>query len=118
MPQTQAATLATVLLAAAALLAPANARAEILIATAAPMTGRVAWSGEQYQRGAELAVEAVNAGGGLLGQRVELRVEDVACEDARGAAAEEVELAEDDGGGAVEVHGWVRSGGPGVRGRR
>ena len=32
---------------------PAASRAEVLIATAAPMTGSVAWSGEQYQRGAE-----------------------------------------------------------------
>jgi branched-chain amino acid transport system substrate-binding protein len=70
---------------AAVLLAPAAPRAEILIATAAPMTGRIAWIGEQYQRGAELAVEAVNVRGGLLGQRVELVAGDDACEDERGA---------------------------------
>ena len=43
--------------------------AEILIGVAGPMTGANAWFGEQYQRGAELAVEDLNAKGGVLGQR-------------------------------------------------
>ncbi len=32
----------------------ASAAAEILIATAAPISGRYAWMGEQYKRGAEI----------------------------------------------------------------
>jgi branched-chain amino acid transport system substrate-binding protein len=70
----------------AAILAISPAHAEILIATASAMTGRLAWYGEQYQRGTELALETINAGGGLLGQRVELTVGDDACEDEHGVA--------------------------------
>jgi branched-chain amino acid transport system substrate-binding protein len=55
-------------------------RAEILIATAGPMTGVFAWAGEQYQRGAGMAVEHLNAKGGVLGQRVELVVGDDFCD--------------------------------------
>jgi branched-chain amino acid transport system substrate-binding protein len=55
-----------------AMLVSAQAQAEIRIATASPLTGRQGWLGEQYQRGAELAVEDLNARGGVLGQPVEL----------------------------------------------
>ena len=44
------------------------AEAEILIGVAGPMTGVYAWFGEQYQRGAGLAVADLNAEGGVLGQ--------------------------------------------------
>jgi branched-chain amino acid transport system substrate-binding protein len=64
---------------AAALCARA-AGAEILIATAGPMTGAYAWAGERYQRGAGIAVENLNANGGVLGQRVELIVGDDFCD--------------------------------------
>jgi len=71
--------LAIVIMSAAALGArPAGA--EILIATAGPMTGIYAWAGERYQRGAGLAVEDLNARGGVLGQRVELIVGDDFCD--------------------------------------
>jgi branched-chain amino acid transport system substrate-binding protein len=56
------------------------AGAEIRIATAGPMTGDYAWFGEQYQRGAGLAVADLNAKGGVLGQRVELIVGDDFCD--------------------------------------
>jgi branched-chain amino acid transport system substrate-binding protein len=56
------------------------AGAEILIATAGPMTGGYAWSGETYQRGAGMAVADLNAKGGVLGQRVELIVGDDFCD--------------------------------------
>ena len=72
------------LLAVAVMLAAAlGARAveaEILIATAGPMTGVYAWAGERYQRGAGIAVENLNANGGVLGQRVELIVGDDFCD--------------------------------------
>jgi branched-chain amino acid transport system substrate-binding protein len=54
--------------------------AEIRIGVAGPMTGANAWFGEQYQRGTELAVEDLNAKGGVLGQSVELIVGDDFCD--------------------------------------
>jgi branched-chain amino acid transport system substrate-binding protein len=63
----------------AAICAPA-ADAEIRIATAGPMTSPVAWFGEQYLRAAEMAIEDLNARGGVLGQRVELIVGDDFCD--------------------------------------
>ena len=66
-------------IAIAALGAPAAA-AEIRIAAAGPMTGVYAWAGEQYQRGAALAVDDLNAKGGVLGQSVELIVGDDFCD--------------------------------------
>ena len=56
------------------------AEADIRIAVAGPMTGANAWFGEQYQRGAELAVADLNARGGVLGESVELIVGDDACD--------------------------------------
>ncbi len=67
------------MLSAAGLCAP-TAHAEIRIATAGPMTGAYAWFGEQYLRGAGLAVEDLNAKGGVLGQSVELIVGDDFCD--------------------------------------
>ena len=58
-----------------------NARAEILIATASPMAGGAqSWGGEQFERGAGMAVEDLNAKGGVLGQNVELIVGDDFCD--------------------------------------
>jgi branched-chain amino acid transport system substrate-binding protein len=71
--------LAVSIVCAAALGAPAT-QADILIATAAPMTGVYAWAGERFQRGAELAVENLNAKRGVLGQTVELIVGDDFCD--------------------------------------
>ena len=55
-------------------------QAEILIATAGPMTGPMAWGGEQFERAAVLAVADLNAKGGVLGQNVELIVGDDFCD--------------------------------------
>src|SRR5687767_3933189 len=55
-------------IAASALWAPA-AEAEIRIAVAGDMTGANAWFGEQYQRGTELAVAALNARVASSGKR-------------------------------------------------
>jgi branched-chain amino acid transport system substrate-binding protein len=84
-----------------AALCATTARAEILIATAGPMTGIYAWAGERYQRGTELAVENLNAKGGVLGQRLELIVGDDFC-DADQAVALARKLASD---GVVFVAG-------------
>jgi branched-chain amino acid transport system substrate-binding protein len=64
----------------------AAAEADIGIGVAGPMTGAYAWFGEQYQRGAGLAVADLNAAGGVLGQSVELIVGDDFC-DAEQAVA-------------------------------
>ena len=56
------------------------ARAEILIGVAGPMTGAQSWFGEQYLRAAELAVEDLNAKGGVLGQTVSSSCGDDFCD--------------------------------------
>lgn len=79
---------ATYSLAAVALLAlgMTPARAEVLVATAGPMSGQYSWFGEQMQRGAELAVADLNAAGGVLGEKIRLIVGDDACGDAQAVA--------------------------------
>ncbi|MFA7431734.1 MAG: branched-chain amino acid ABC transporter substrate-binding protein [Rhodospirillaceae bacterium] len=71
--------------AAAGLFAGA-AHAEIVIATAGPMTGPYAAFGEQMRRGAEMAVKDINAAGGVMGEQLVLRIGDDAC-DPRQAVA-------------------------------
>jgi branched-chain amino acid transport system substrate-binding protein len=76
------------LIAAAALTAIAqmSAQAEVLVATAGPMSGQYSWFGEQMQRGAELAVADLNAAGGVLGENIKLIVGDDACDPAQAVA--------------------------------
>jgi branched-chain amino acid transport system substrate-binding protein len=64
----------------AAALCASAVQAEILIATASPMAGAQSWGGEQFERGAGMAVEDLNAEGGVLGQNVELIVGDDFCD--------------------------------------
>jgi branched-chain amino acid transport system substrate-binding protein len=71
----------------AAALGAQVAEAEIRIGVAGPMTGAYAWFGEQYQRGTELAVEDLNATGGVLGQQVRLIVADDFCDPDQAVAA-------------------------------
>ncbi len=56
------------------------AYADIVIGVAGPMTGGSAAFGEEIKQGVELAVEEMNAHGGLLGQKIKLIVEDDACD--------------------------------------
>lgn len=56
------------------------ARADILIGVAGPMTGSNAAFGEQLRRGAEKAVADINAKGGVLGQKLVLKIGDDACD--------------------------------------
>ncbi len=46
------------------------ARADVLIGLAGPLTGKNGMGRSSYQRGAESAVEDLNAKGGVLGQRI------------------------------------------------
>jgi branched-chain amino acid transport system substrate-binding protein len=78
------AALALVLL-AATLGSPA--RADILIGVAGPMTGTLAWYGEQFERGAQLAVADLNAEDGVLGQQVRLITVDDFCDPEQAVAA-------------------------------
>ena len=59
--------------------APA-ANAEVLIAVAGPMTGQYASFGEQFKRGAEMAVADINAAGGVNGEKLKLTIGDDACD--------------------------------------
>ena len=60
--------------------------AQIKIGSAGPMTGQYAAFGEQLQRGAEMAVEDINAAGGVNGQKLELLIGDDACDPKQATA--------------------------------
>jgi branched-chain amino acid transport system substrate-binding protein len=79
------------LLAIAIMLAAAGwattAKAEIRIGVAGPMTGAQAWFGEQFERGADMAITDLNANGGILGQQVEVVVSDDFCDPDQAVAA-------------------------------
>lgn len=75
------------LFAAAALIAGAGAaQADIVIGMGTPTSGPVAALGQEAARGARQAVDDVNAKGGVLGQKLMLKVGDDAC-DPRQAVA-------------------------------
>jgi len=83
-----------------------TARADIIIATAGPMAGTNAAFGEEVRRGAELAVDDINAAGGVNGERLVLLVEDDACDPRKAAevAAKFIEA------GAIFIAGHFCSG--------
>lgn len=80
--------------AALSLLMTGAAYADLKIAVAGPMTGDYAVFGAQMQRGAQQAVEDINAAGGLLGEKLVLSVGDDAC-DARQAVSVANQFASD-----------------------
>ncbi|ASY63781.1 Branched-chain amino acid ABC transporter, amino acid-binding protein [Sinorhizobium sojae CCBAU 05684] len=95
------------LLAAAFVFALAcQARAEVLVGVAGPMTGKLAWTGTQLKRGAEMAVAQINSAGGVLGQQVRLVVADDYCDPQQAVAAAKKLVAD----GAVFVIGHYCSG--------
>ena len=83
-----------------------SARAEVLIGAAGPVTGSLAWIGEQMQRGAEMAVVDINAAGGVLGQPVRLITVDDFCDPGQAVAAAQKLVAD----GVVLVVGHYCSG--------
>lgn len=83
-----------------------SAHAEVLIGVSAAMTGRLAWIGEQGQRGAEMAVADINAAGGVLGQRVRLIAVDDFCDPEQAVAVAKKLVAD----GVVLVVGHYCSG--------
>jgi len=59
---------------------------EIVIAVAGPMTGSNASIGEQFRRGAEMAVADLNAQGGVIGRKLRLEIGDDACDPKQAVA--------------------------------
>jgi branched-chain amino acid transport system substrate-binding protein len=86
-------------------LACSPASGDILVATAGPISGDLAYLGEQQVRGVEMALADLNAEGGVLGQTVRLQSVDDAC-DAEQAVAAAGKVVTD---GAVVVIGHVCS---------
>jgi branched-chain amino acid transport system substrate-binding protein len=71
----------------AAVLATSSAHAEVQIGAAGPLTGTMAWFGEQHERGVGMGVAELNEAGGLLGQSVEIISVDDYCDGDQGVAA-------------------------------
>jgi branched-chain amino acid transport system substrate-binding protein len=69
-----------------ALLGGGSAWADVVIATAGPMTGQYAAFGEQMKRGAEMAVKDINAAGGINGEQLVLKIGDDACDPKQAVA--------------------------------
>lgn len=80
--------------------------ADILIATAGPMTGQYASFGAQMKAGAEMAVADINAAGGVNGEMLKLEIGDDAC-DPKQAVAVANQMA---GNGVVFMAGHFCSG--------
>lgn len=59
----------------------------IRVGLSIPLSGPAAWMGEDYRMGAILAVEAINAAGGVAGKRLQLFEADDACTPAQAASA-------------------------------
>lgn len=58
-----------------------------VVGVIAPLTGEVAIDGQLTKQGLDLAVEEVNAAGGIDGRPIEVRLEDGACDPAATASA-------------------------------
>jgi branched-chain amino acid transport system substrate-binding protein len=73
--------------AAALLVSAQSAQADIVIGLVAPLTGPVAAYGDQVRNGAEAAVETINKAGGILGEKVVLKLADDAGDPKQGVSA-------------------------------
>jgi branched-chain amino acid transport system substrate-binding protein len=63
------------------------ARADIVIGLIAPVTGPVAAYGNQVKNGAETAIDVINKAGGVLGEKLVLKIADDAGEPKQGVSA-------------------------------
>lgn len=80
-----AALFALVLAASTAALAPAvHAQSSAVVGLSTPLSGAAALQGQHDRWGAQLAVDQVNAAGGVLGRKLVLDVQDNACNPAEG----------------------------------
>lgn len=71
------------------------AQEPIRIGMIKPLTGSIALDGQAAVRGAKLAVEQINAKGGVLGRKIELIVEDGMCKPGETRAAAEKLITKD-----------------------
>ena len=69
--------------------AGANAQESIKIGVIQPLTGSVAYNGTTDVNGSKLALDEINAKGGVLGKKVELVIEDGQCRPANSVNAAE-----------------------------
>lgn len=67
-------------------LATGTAHAQVKIGVAGPMTGALAVYGQQLKNGAEMAVADLTAKGGVLGQKLELKVGDDQADPKQGVS--------------------------------
>ncbi len=67
----------------------ASAQEAIVIGMSSPQSGGAAYLGQHQKWGAELAIEQLNAAGGVLGRQIELQVQDNQCNPTQGAASAE-----------------------------
>ena len=72
---------------AASLAFASAAQADIVIGLMAPLTGPVAAYGDQVKNGAEAAVETINKAGGILGEKIVLKLADDAGDPKQGVSA-------------------------------
>ncbi|WP_337269008.1 branched-chain amino acid ABC transporter substrate-binding protein [Oryzifoliimicrobium ureilyticus] len=64
-----------------------SAHADVTIGLVAPLTGPVAAYGEQVKNGAQVAVDEINKAGGVLGEKLILKLADDAGEPKQGVSA-------------------------------
>ena len=88
------------------LLTAPSTHAEVRIGLAAPLTGPYAWGGAWTRGSAEAAVADLNAGGGVLGEPIEMIVADDYCDGEQAIAAANKLVAD----GAVVIFGHQCSG--------
>jgi branched-chain amino acid transport system substrate-binding protein len=79
-------TLAGATLLASLAFAPVARSADIVIGLIAPLTGPVAAYGDQVKNGAQTAVDEINKKGGVLGNKLELKLADDAGEPKQGVS--------------------------------
>jgi branched-chain amino acid transport system substrate-binding protein len=63
------------------------AGAQILVGLPGAYSGPLAWSGEEIEKGVQMAVSGLNAAGGLLGQEVRIITVDDYCDGEQGVVA-------------------------------
>ena len=68
------------------LLGSISAKAEVVVASAGPMSGQYASFGAQLKAGAEMWAKDTNAKGGILGEKVKLVIGDDACDPKQAVA--------------------------------
>ena len=68
------------------LLGSITAKADVVVASAGPMSGQYASFGAQLKAGAEMWLKDTNAKGGILGEKVKLVIGDDACDPKQAVA--------------------------------